>query len=190
MNLQRRVTGILTRPAAEWQVIAREPADVGFLYRQYIVYLAAVPALCIFISLFVIGQSVFLRPGLASSVRVAVGDYVSSLVGTFVLALVLSTLAPRFASSSAVGEALKVVAYSMTPVWLAGVFYLLGSMTLVMTLAVLYGIYLFFLGLPPVMRTPADRVVPFMVVAALAAIVANIVLHSLMAQLGIPAYGL
>jgi Yip1 domain len=190
MNLQRRVTGILTSPASEWTVIAGEPADVGFLYRHYILYLAAIPALCIFVSLSVMGWSVFQRPGVGVAARVAVGSYVRSLAGAFVLALVVSTLAPRFASSARVGQALKVVAYSMTPIWVAGVVYLFGSMTLVVSLATLYGIYIFYLGLPAVMRTPADRVVPFMVVAALAAIVANVVLHALMAQIGIPAYGL
>jgi len=49
MNLQTRVKNILTQPASEWTVIAAEPTDVMGLYRNYIVILAAIPAVCLFV---------------------------------------------------------------------------------------------------------------------------------------------
>ena len=45
MQLQSRVTNILSKPAAEWQVIAAEPADPASLFTEYAAPLAAIPAI-------------------------------------------------------------------------------------------------------------------------------------------------
>jgi hypothetical protein len=64
---------------------------------------------------------------------------------------------------------------------MAGIFYLLpalgGTATLV---GVLYGIYLFALGLPRVLHTPREQLVPFMLVCAIALLVINLLLAALL----------
>lgn len=40
--------------------------------------------------------------------------------------------------------------------------------------AALYAVYLFYLGLPPVMHTPGDKVIPYMVIAAIVIFVINL----------------
>jgi hypothetical protein len=47
----------------------------------------------------------------------------------------------------------------------------------------LYAIYLFYLGLPAVMHTPADKVVPYMVVCAIVDIVVMLIVGSVTATL-------
>jgi hypothetical protein len=42
-------------------------------------------------------------------------------------------------------------------------------------IAALYSIYLFYLGLPVMMKTPADKVIPYMAVSAVVIIVVYIV---------------
>jgi hypothetical protein len=46
MNLFERVKAILVTPKTEWQVIAREPGDLGMLFTSYVAILAAIPAIC------------------------------------------------------------------------------------------------------------------------------------------------
>lgn len=188
-SLQDRVKAILTTPKTEWTAIAAEPDDLIALYRNYIGLLAAIPAICMFLGLTLIGLPVFGRFGIGTALASAVAMYVSALVAPFIAALVIEKLAPTFQSSGGTLEALKLVAYASTPVWVAGIFYLVLVLAPLALIAALYAVYLFYLGLPVLMKTPPDKVVPFMVVAALAMIVLNIVLRTIIGMFGLPMYG-
>ena len=188
-NLQTRVKGILTNPTAEWLAIAAEPDDVAAIYRNYIVFLAAIPAISLFLGLTIVGIPLFGRYGISAALGSAVAMYVSSLIAPFIAAVVLEKLAPRFQSSGSTARALKLFAYASTPVWVAGVLYLLLALAPLVMIAVLYAIYLFYLGVPVLMKTPQDKVVPFMVVAALLIVVLNVVLRWIVALVGLPTYG-
>src|SRR5512142_1394786 len=86
-NLQTRVVNIVTRPAQEWPVIAAEPRDVPALYRGYIAPLAAIPAVCSFIGISLVGVALFYgyaRWGFTAGLVGAVLRYVLSLVGVYV----------------------------------------------------------------------------------------------------------
>jgi hypothetical protein len=190
MDLQKRVVGILTAPQQEWPVIASEPADVPTLYRSYIAILAAIPAIAIFLGLMVIGMPIAGRFGMSAALSAGLSTYVSSLVTPLIAAIVIAKLAPSFQSISDITQALKLVAYASTPGWIAGVLYLVFALSPLVLIAALYGIYLFYLGLPVVMKTPQDKVVPFMVVAALIVIVVSVVLNVVLAGIGTPRYGL
>jgi hypothetical protein len=73
-------------------------------------------------------------------------------------------------------HALKLVVYSMTPVWVAGVLNLIPALAPLGIIAALYSVYIFYLGLPVMMETPADKVVPYMAVSALVIIVVSVIL--------------
>ncbi|PYV90719.1 MAG: hypothetical protein DMG05_09550 [Acidobacteria bacterium] len=171
MDLVPRVTNILTKPKQEWPVIAGESTDVATLYKEYIVLLAAVPAICSFIGMTVIGVPI----PFFGSYRVSVGSgltsllvrYILSLVAAYLAAFIIEKLAPTFQSSGSTIQALKLVAYASTPAWVAGVLGLFPPLALLGILAGLYGVYLFYLGLPPLMQTPGDKVIPYMVVSAI-----------------------
>jgi hypothetical protein len=189
-NLQDRVKAILTTPKTEWAAIAAEPDDVVEIYRNYIAVLAAIPAVSMFLGLTIVGIPLFGRFGIGAALGAAVGTYVSALVAPFIAALVLEKLAPNFQSSGTTAQALKLVAYASTPVWVAGVFYVVLALAPLALLAALYAVYLFYLGVPVLMKTPPDKVVPFMVVAALVIIVLNIVLRAILGAFGLPMYGI
>src|SRR4051812_16778372 len=44
MNLVERVKAIVLTPRTEWPVIAAEPGDAAYLFRNYVAILAAIPA--------------------------------------------------------------------------------------------------------------------------------------------------
>ena len=176
MHLQKRVQRILTNPAHEWPVIAAEPADIASLYRDYIAVMAAIPSVCLLVRVAVYGGARF-GAGLAAAASAAVASYVSTLVGTLLAAVVLQWLAPRFQSRGTTVDALKLVAYASTPVWLGGILQLLPILVPLLLVALIYAIYLFYVGLPFMLKTPTEQRVPLMVVAALAILVLNIVLN-------------
>lgn len=180
VNPIERARKILVQPAAEWPVIEAEPTDVATLYREYIILLAAIPAVCSFLTWSVFGVYVPLagriRNSIFSGLFLGILTYALTLASVYVSALIIDWLAPKFASRPGVIQALKLVAYSMTPVWVAGVFQLIPTLGRFLGLvAGLYSIYLFYLGLPILMKTPSDRVIPYMAVAAVVAIVLYLV---------------
>ena len=188
MNLQERITRILKQPKIEWPVIEAEPTDVATLYRSYIAPLAAIPAICGFIGMVVIGYSVpFVgryRFGVAEALRVEVVQYIGQLIGCFLGALIVAKLGPKFNSRDDQVQALKLIAYSTTPVWLAGVLNLIPALSVLTIFAGIYAIYLYYLGLPVLMKTPAEKVIPYMVVSVLVTIVVWIVLGLILGLVG------
>jgi len=179
MNVRDRIINILKAPRREWDVIAGEQTDAAALYKNYIIPLAAIPAVAQYIGMAAIGISVVglrVRYPIVSGLVHAIVAYVLALVGVYVAALVIDWLAPKFQSQKSVIQALKLVAYSMTPMWLAGILMLVPVLGMLAIIAGLYGIYIFYLGVTPLMKTPADKVIPYMVVSAVVIIVIQIVI--------------
>jgi len=175
LNLQTRVVNILTKPKQEWAVIAGEPKDVAGLYKNYIALLAAIPVVCMAIGWSVIGISMpfvgHYRVSFGTAFANAVIQYVLTLVGVYVAAFIVAKLAPNFQSEADVAQAVKLVAYSWTPAWVAGVLYLVPALGILVMLAALYCIYLMYLGFTPLMKTPADKVIVYLVVSIVVIIV-------------------
>jgi hypothetical protein len=147
-----------------------------------VVILAAIPAAAI--ALGRLG-----RYGLSAALYAGVSSYVAGIVLPLVVALVLERIAPRFQSDRSFPRALKLVAYAWTPLWIVGVVYLIFFLTPLVLIAGIYAIYLFYAGLPVLLKTTYDKVVPFMVVSAIAVLVVSIVLSSVLAAIGLPQYG-
>ena len=188
MNLQERVTRILKQPKQEWPVIEAEATNAATLYTSYIAPLVAIPVVCQFIGLVVIGVSVpFVgryRWGVGDALGMAIVQYIGQLVGVFISAFILTKLAPTFASRDDQTQALKLVAYSMTPVWVAGVLNLIPMLAVLIVFAGIYGIYLCYLGVPVLMKTPADKVIPYMVVAVVIIIVVSFIVSFIIGAVG------
>jgi hypothetical protein len=188
-KLQARVLGILRNPTFEWRTIAGETDDIQSLYMNYIGPLALIPAVSMFIGLGIVGVPFVGRFGFFTALATGIVVFVQALVAPLVAAVVIEQLAPRFSSSGSTVDSLKLVAYASTPIWVGGVIYLILYFAPLMFVPVIYAIYLFYLGLPPMMKTHPNNVVPFMLVSALAIIVVNIFLRLLLWVFGLPAYG-
>jgi len=174
MDLTTRVKSILLQPAQEWRKIAAESTNVGALLSDYAGPLSAIPALCGWIGGSIIGSG-FVRIGLVRGFVNAVVTWGFGLAGCWLAAMVIERLAPTFGSRGNTAQALKLVVYASTPVWIAGVLRLIPALTVLSLIPALYGLYLFYIGLPAVMRTPADKVIPYMAVSAVAVILVVIV---------------
>ena len=191
MNLQARIINISTKPKEEWPVIAQEQTDVATLFRTYICLLAAIPVVATFIGHSVIGISVpfvgQVRIGFGAGLVGAVVGYVLTLVSCYISAIVIEKLAPTFGSKGDTVQALKLVAYAYTPAWIAGVLGIIPALGILAALVSLYSIYLFYLGLPVMMQTPPDKVIPYMIVAALVVIVLSIIVGVIVSAVAAPA---
>ena len=174
MNLTERAKNILLQPVQEWSIIDKEPGSAAELYKSYIAPLAAIGpvASIIGLSIFGIGAPIggSYRVPLGNAIGHAVTTYIFGLIGTYVLALIIDALAPTFLGTKNNFQALKVAAYSSTAAWLAGIFNLIPSLTLLHILG-LYSLYLLYLGLPVLMKAPQEKALPYTIVVIIAAIV-------------------
>ena len=188
MSLVQRAKNICITPKTEWPVIAAEPESTGGLIAGYVAPLALISPIFAFISASLIGHSLpFLgnfKTPIVLGLTVAVATFVFAIIGVFIVALIVNALAPSFGGEKNSGQALKVVAYSYTPAWIAGVFHIIPGGTLLVVLASLYGLYLLYLGLPALMKCPADKAVGYTVVTVICAIVVSIVLALIVGLIG------
>ena len=179
-----RARSTLLTPKAEWPTIAAEPDTVSHLYSHYIVVLAAIPAVVQFLRFSVLGVGTpFLgtyRVGLLSGLSSAVLTYALTLVGVYVVALIVDTLAPTFHGQRDRVQALKTVAYAYTASWVASILGVVPGLGLLATLAGIgYGIYLLRLGLPVTMKCPESSAVGYTVATIVCAIVVGIIMSVL-----------
>jgi hypothetical protein len=108
------------------------------------------------------------------------------VVGVFILALIIDALAPTFQGTKNNVQATKVAAYSMTAGWVAGIAAIIPSLGLVGIISLiggLYSLYLLYLGLPRLMKAPAEKAVPYTVSVIVAAIVLYLIIGFVTASL-------
>jgi hypothetical protein len=182
MNLVQRVQRILLSPRTEWEVIDAEPTTLAGLYTGYIMPLAAIAPIAQVIGYSVFGITVpFMgtyRVPIGSAITSAIVTYILTLIGTYVLALIIDRLAPTFSGQRNQIQALKVAGYSSTASWVAGIFALIPGLRLLSILG-LYSLYLLYLGLPTLMKTPREKAMGYTVVVVLAAIVLFIIIGAI-----------
>lgn len=180
MSLISRAFGIVFSPIKEWEVIVREDVSITQFYTNYIVYLAAIPPFASFISSWLFGfyshiTLTHVYASFGAGLWRAVVQYVLSLPAIFLIAFVLSMMAPHFDGRTDDRRALILAAYSYTPAWLAAIFGLAPGLRFLDFLG-FWGIYVFYLGAPRMLRVPRDNVDVFTVVA-LAVTMATGALH-------------
>jgi hypothetical protein len=174
MGLVDRVKNILLNPRQEWEVIDTEAATPAGLYTGYILPLAAIGPVCQ-----AIGYSVFgirlpfvgtWRTPIGSAITSAVVMYVLTLVGVYVLSLIIDSLAPTFGGTRSSIQALKVAAYSYTAAWLVGIFALIPGLRFLGILGI-YSLYLLYLGLPVLMKAPKEKAFGYTAVVIIVGII-------------------
>lgn len=171
-NLIARIQAILLKPKEEWVKIKAESMPVMPLFMKVVIPLAAIPAVCGFIGNALIGRRILsfgvFRYPLGTALFQALLTYALTVVSVYVGGMVINALAPSFGSKSNLENAMKLIVFSMIPGWIAGVFQILPALWVLTTIASLYGLYILYLGfLTPMMETPQDKVIPYLVVSIL-----------------------
>ena len=184
MNVIERAKDMILKPAETWPVIEAEPASVASIYKEWLVILVAIPAVCKFIGLSVVGVGLFgygyRMPIVGGLVGMIVG-YILGLVGVFLVALIVDALAPTFGGTKNQVAALKVVAYGFTASYVAGVLSILPALGLLAIVAAAYSVYVLYLGLPVLMKCPKDKAGGYAAVVIILAIVMWVVIGSISA---------
>lgn len=161
-NFFTRLIGILTSPAAEWRKIDGESTTLVTLLITYAVILAAILPIALILGTLIQGET----SGFGTLILIALVYYAFEIGVTVALAFIIDALAPTFGGTKNLTQAAKLAVYASTPLYLLGIlgifiisFLGYGGLAYVWVLAgVAWGGFLLFLGLPILMKVPADKV--------------------------------
>ncbi len=181
MKIIDRAKNILTNPAKEWEVIANEDVEVKDIILKYLVPLALIPAIATFINYLVFS---FLFSSLLSvkigsiagvsffyGIRSAVQELVWPIAAACVAAVIINVLAKNFKSEENLKKAFQLVIYSLTPFLVASILMIFPVLGFIARLAAVYGFYILYLGVKPMMKAPEDQHTTFGVVSIVVMIV-------------------
>jgi hypothetical protein len=183
IDLVDRAKSIILTPNQEWELIEREQYEIKDLYTNYVMILAAIPAVAGFIGFSIVPLGGFLsKYGIPIPAGIAhmVLDYLFGLGSVYVLALIIDAFAPTFEGEKNLLQAMKLAVFSSTAAWLAGIFFILPALSILYLLA-LYSLYLLYLGLPLLMNVREDKHAPYFVVICVMTLVINVVARALTA---------
>ena len=190
-GLVERVKSIILKPAETWPVVAGEAATPGDLITRYALPLIVIGPIAQLIGGQLFGYNMIFatyRPSLMSGLTTALFALVMGVIAVVVIALVAEFLADKFGGTAHRPSAFKLVVYSLTPAWVAGILGLVPMLATLGILAGLYGLYLFYQGCTPLLKVPQDKAVGFTAVTTIAAIVlmwtASLVTASVTGALG------
>ncbi|MGZ5158789.1 MAG: YIP1 family protein [Caldimonas sp.] len=167
--------GLLLQPKQELPKTIAEPGDFKSLL-PYVLVLLSIGALARFVSAGIIGT--YVAPQAVFGMKVGGGWFrtpIASLVGAvfavgfgvatwWFFAFILNVLAPSFGARKDESSAYKVAAWTGTPIWVAGVLAILGSVPYLDWLALIgqigalvYAVLIGMWSLPLLMGTPENK---------------------------------
>ena len=180
MNLTERAKNILINPKSEWLVIETETTNPQSLLTSYVIPLALVSAL---------GSVIMglLWPGLWGMqfwLTRALINFLTAIIGYYIASYVIDALAPSFGSEKNINRSAQLVAYSNTAGWVASFFSFIPVIGWLIALAGgIYSIYLLYLGIGPMKKTPEDKKVVYMIISFLVIIVITMVVGAILGSI-------
>lgn len=160
-----RAKGIILTPKEEWGLIKTENKS-----NQNLVLFYALPLILLAVLASLIG---------GWSLHGAVYQLVMPLAGIIISAYVINELAEKFNAVKNLNNAFKLVVYAATPSFLAAIVANLSFLLSWVSLFGLYSIYLFWVGVSPMMEVPDDKRLVYVIVSALVVILIQIIVGAL-----------
>jgi hypothetical protein len=157
-NLISRAINILTKPASEWRVIDGESTTVGKLILGYALLLAVIAPIAMTLGILISPIGTLIFQAIGTLIKILVIIYAISLATPVLLGFIIDALTPNLGGTKNSVQAMKLAVYSGTAFWLVAIILILPDLWyLWLVLGVGYGGYLIWVGLPILLRVPADK---------------------------------
>ena len=195
----KHVWGLFSDPKSEWETVREQRYSVPQCYARHTLILALVPALSGFIGTTQVGWQIgagdAIKLTTGSAFRIALLYYLAMLVAVFTVGWVIHWMGKTYGANQPLSQCVVLASYTATPLFLIGIMelYPILWLNLVLGLPVLgYTVYIFYLGVPIVMKIPEERGFLFssaVLAFGLVALVAMLAVTALLWGLGIePAF--
>ena len=159
------------------------PATVNSIMINYVAVLAAIPFFAKLIGdlWYYSLVSGYARYFIGYAFASAILSYILYVIGVYVIGVVIQMLASNFGSVNDKIKSLKLAAYVFTPFFLISALDIIPPLGVLTILGVLYGLYILYMGLPIVLGTPKDKVVPYLVATVVATLIVYFVIGVIIA---------
>jgi hypothetical protein len=178
-NVIERVKRIILSPSEALKEVKSEALTISATMKNYVVYLAAIPAIAQFIGYAIVGLPIIGRQNIFRTLIFSILLFVLSLVNVLIVSAVINALAPTFNSVKNNLNAFKLAVYSLTPVFVAGIFNIFPSLGILALLGGLYGIYILYLGFPILMETPQDKTIAYTLTTVVVVIIVSFIVTAI-----------
>lgn len=182
-----RAISILKNPLAELNKVKNEQLSKDYIIKQYIAILAVIPAIAYIIGYGIVGFGMGFGRNFALPMQWAVVGgiltYIFSIVGVYILGIVINSLAPNFASKQSEVQAMKLAAYAYTPVLIGGIFNIIPALGIIALLFALYGLYVLYLGVPVLMETPDEKALTYTIIIIVAMLVIFFIMREIISSI-------
>jgi hypothetical protein len=192
MSIVERAKNIILKPADEWRAIALEPATIGGLFTGYAAPLALMPLVSTILFTGLLGISAAEMMGLGGGMPLdlmaisglAILSFLISLVSLFIMGTMVRFVSPSFNGTSDKVQAMKLMTYASTPSWVVALVSWIPFLGAVLGFAAMvYVVYLIYLGLNPVLGVPKEKIAGFTVVILLIYVVVVLIMSGIVAGL-------
>ena len=164
-KIVNRAKGIIVSPASEWEIIVSENEDKTSIVSNYALPLIVIAALTSIIGGLLAPR--FISASMSYTLTTAVFAIIIPIASIYISSFVIDALAPSFGTEKNINAAFRLVIYSSTPVYVASIVANIHWTLGIVGLFGLYSIYLYWLGISQVMKTPEDKKVSYVVVSFL-----------------------
>jgi hypothetical protein len=181
-KLINRIKSILFHPNTVWENIETGATTEKEIFQQYLVFIAAVPAIAGLLGSLFVGE-IFL-----TALFWALLFFSFSIATIWASAKVLTFFASSFKVKQDYVAALKLTTYTFTPILLACVFFLIPPIYGLSILGI-YGFYLFWIGLPKMLPCLKEELFNFRFIGMIVIAIAMLIIFILPAVIsGITVY--
>ena len=182
-------------PKSEWEVVKSDKDTAHQHVMKYVLPLALISAVAIFVGVGLIGYRVFgyriqsVSGGLAQAIM----SLASILIGVYLSGFVIHKLAPTFDTTVSLDKAVKLVGFSYTAILLAGVLNIFPPLAFLTFLGGLYSLYILYIGFKPMTNVSDEKSTSYFIVSLLVIVgvyvIIGVVLAGIIGVLGFTALG-
>jgi len=173
-SIVARVKGIILTPKIEWEIITTEKKTTSNVFKQYLLPLSAISVVACYIGYGIVGSNQGMFGPIATAelgYRNAAFNFINLIISPFISASIISFLAHSFHAEKNFAKAFKLVVYSYTPMLVASIFYIVPSLSPLVLLAGIYGLYIQYTGLIPMTKVTGDKASVYFAITLLTTII-------------------
>ena len=185
----------IVNPKLEWEVAKQDSDSAQQHVMKYVLPLALISAVAIFIGVGLIGYRVlgYRVQSVSGGLAQAIMSLASILIGVYLSGFVIHKLAPTFNTTVSIDKAVKLVGFSYTAILLAGILNIFPPLAFFTFLGGLYSLYILYIGFKPMTNVSDEKsssyfIVSLLVIVAVYVII-GIILAGIIGRLGFTAFG-
>lgn len=150
------VIGVFTHPKKEWETVRDEQCNL-----KHVLLLAAIAPISLFIGASQVGWTIVGKTYLlTASSTMAIGFYLSSLVGVYIMGRAIHWMATTFDAEVSLEKSVLIATTIATPLFLSGIIAIIPVAWLIMLVGIVatgYTVYLMYTGIPIVLNIEPER---------------------------------